>query len=261
VRFRLLIILPFVYLAAFVVVERGLVGGPHHGLFLRIGIELVKTLALLGGLIAAWSFSRGEYLRRAWLWTVGCSALLIVSDAVLLLGYLEAPAALIGLLRGGLTIAANALQIVGLYLLAHAWQQAGLELPGSSATRRGAVVLAAALALAVAGPAVVQSAQRLQAGDFAALVGIGSGVGDIVSLTLLAPLFLSFLAFRGGRIGWVWLLLCLSGLMWLVWDAVGLYGAWLDMPPDVVELVGESCRALGCLFTLGAGLAQRWAVR
>ncbi|HOX45391.1 MAG TPA: hypothetical protein PK668_17475 [Myxococcota bacterium] len=260
-RFRLLAVLPFLYLVPFVALERWLAGGESYGLFLRVEIELVKLIGLAGGLVAAWSFSRGEYLRRAWLWTAACSGLLLVADAALLLSSAGAPIALVGPLRGGLVLAANTFQAIGLYMLANAWARAGLELPGPRWTRPAAYAVACALALAVAAPALVVEGRGLLAGDWESAVGTASSLGDAVCLTLLAPLLLSYLAFRGGRIGWVWLLLVASGLAWLVWDGVVAYGPALGLPGDMVDLVSESCRALGCWLTLSAGLAQRWAVQ
>jgi hypothetical protein len=147
VRFRLLALLPFLYLVPFVALERWLAGGESHGLFLRVEIELVKVIGLAGGLVAAWSFGRGEFLRRAWLWTVACSALLIVADAAMLLVPAGVPTGLVGPLRGGLVLVANAFQAIGMYLLAHAWARAGLELPGPRWTRPAGYAVACALAL------------------------------------------------------------------------------------------------------------------
>jgi hypothetical protein len=91
--------------------------------------------------------------------------------------------------------------------------------------------------------------------------GVFSALGDMVSLWLIAPLLLTALALRGGLFGWPFALLTASYVAWLGYDALGVVGAELGLGPAGARTASELFRALGCLYGLSAGLAQRAVVR
>jgi hypothetical protein len=256
-RFRLLVVFPLAWVAAFLLGDSLLHGTPQHAVFVRTQIELAKALSLLGAWAAARVFERGDYPRRAWLLIAACSALLLLRDLTLApLGFEAVGARRLALLRGVLVVAANLAQVLGTWILARAWRRASLSLPGSRASRFAVTVATIALSLAFAGPAFVTNVGRVRAGDLTAAAGAASAFGDIVSLCLIAPLLLTALALRGGLIGWPWSLLTASYAAWLGYDAV-----LVGLGPDAVRSAAEAFRALGSTLGCSAGLAQFLVVR
>jgi hypothetical protein len=258
---KALAVFPFLWLVAFLIGDALLQGSASYTTFLRAEIELAKALNLLGAWAAAVSFDRGDYLRRAWFLIGACMALLLLRDLTLVPGV----AALLGsshaVVRGLLVVAANASQVVGTWLLAQAWQRASLALPGSQASQWGVRIGAIVLAVAFAGPGVVSGLARLAGGDWAALAGAASALGDMISLCLIAPLLLTALALRGGLFGWPFWLLTTSYVAWLAYDAVLVLGPAVGLGAAVVLTASEAFRGLGSTLGASAGLAQREVVR
>lgn len=260
--YRLMALLPLLWGAAFLAGDALFFGTPHYNVYMRAEVELVKALALFGSWAAAAAFERGDYLRRAWFLIGGCMALLLVRDLTLApLGWQAAVGERrLELLRGLLVLAANVSQVVGTWILARAWKVAGLYLPGSHARRMGVVAAVGFLSLAIAGPAIVANLQRVMAGDMGALALAASGLGDVISLWLIAPLLLTALALRGGLFGWPWALITTSMFAWMLYDALPALAPTLGLGPHAARTAGELFRALGCMFGFTAGLAQRSVV-
>lgn len=257
--FRRLVAFPLLWGALFLVLSALLSGTPAHGPFLRTEIELVKILALAGGLAAAFAHGRGEYLRRAWFLVGISTGFFLVRDLTLApLGFESMGETQLLVLRGVLVILGNLTMVIGVYMLARTWRVAELALPGQTPGRIAAVVAATALALALAGPAAVAAGRRLFAGDLDATAALVSALGDTVTLILIAPLLLTALALRGGMFFWPWALLTTSCVAWLLYDAFAVLGPALGLGVDATRTAFELCRALGCTFTFSAGLAQRW---
>ncbi len=72
-------------------------------------------------------------------------------------------------------------------------------------------------------------------------------------------MLLTALALRGGVLWWPWVLYTGSGLSWMVFDVLISAGQRDTRLPIVVTISG-ALRALACLLSCAAGLAQRWAV-
>jgi hypothetical protein len=256
-----LAVFPLLWGGAFLLGSTRLAGTDLLPVLMRTQTELAKALALIGALAAALAFERGEYLRRAWLLVAGCMALLLLRDATLLpVGLDSMGEQRLAALRGLLVVGANLSQIAGTWMLARAWKRAALALPVSRLSQSLLVAAIVVVVVAVTGPGVLRNAGRVEGGDIAALTGLASALGDAVSLFLIAPLLLTALALRGGLFGWPYSLLTTSYVAWLLSDAVVAMGPTFGLDPAGVRTVSELFRALGCLFGLSAGLAQRFVV-
>jgi len=255
-RFRRLAVLPLLVAAAFLVGDWLLHEGPAHAVFLRTEIALVKTLSLIGSLAAALRFEPGAYLRRAWLWSASCMAMLLLADLTRVPVRWEELGIDIVLVRSILTVLANAAQVVGTWMLARAWRVAELSLPGPRWGQAGVALAAVVVAAALAGPPLAANADDLLAGDPGALAGVASALGDAVALCLIAPLLLTALALRGGLLGWPWSLLTTSYFAWLLFDAAFVIGSPLGFRSSTLDVF----RTLGCMYGFSAGMAQRFVV-
>ncbi len=259
-KFRILVAVPLLWALVFIIADFLVQGTAGYRIFLRAEIEAVKGLALIGCLAAAFSFGRGEYLRRAWSFMGGCMLLLLLRDLTLLPA-IESATGYIDLIQGILVALANLSVVIGIFMLARAWRVAGLQLPGSRGQRWAGLFIAGLLALALGGPGVVNNLVELVGGDASALTGIAMSLGDIISLILIAPVLFTALALRGGLFGWPWWLLTASLLSWLLYDGVLEMGAYLGAGEQTVRSFSEMFRALACMFELSAGLAQLHIVR
>jgi hypothetical protein len=260
VKFRYLVAIPLAWAVVFIVLDFFVQDSAGYRVFLRTEIELVKGLALVGCLAAAFSFSRGEYLQRAWLFMGGCMFFLLLRDLTMLPA-IESSTGSIDLIQGILVVLANISVVIGIYMLAQAWRVAGLELPGTKGQRWAGILIAILLATALGGPGVVNNFIELAGGDASALTGIAMSLGDMISLILIAPVLFTALALRGGLFGWPWWLLTASLISWLLYDGVVEMGPYLGAGEQTVRSVSEMFRALACMFEFSAGLAQFYIVR
>lgn len=228
----------------------------------RLENETGKLLATAGCLAAASAFDRGDYMRRAWLYSGGCLALLLVRD-VTVIPAIGAALAWTNLhaLQGAIVVLANASSVIGTWLLARAWTVAGLDEAPSGprwALRAGGV----AVSLLVTGWPLWADASKLFAGDLAAIPWVGSDLGDTLSFALVAPVLQTALALRGGALLWPWSLLSAGGFCWILYDAGWGFSELLHVEHDPrVRIAVEAMRALACTYIAVAGLAQRAVVR
>jgi hypothetical protein len=259
-RFRVLAVIPLAWAVCFLALDAVFFGTASYTVFLRTEVETAKALTLIGSWAAAFAFERGAYQRRAWLLVGGCMALLLTRDLTLLPVFRRFEPRDVAVAAGVLVALANLSQVIGTWMLARTWKVAQLSLPGTAAAQWLTVALVGLLAAAFAGPAVLRSAGPLLHGDLSRAAGLFSALGDMVSLWLIAPLLLTALALRGGLFGWPFALLTASYVAWLGYDALGVVGGDLGLSTHATRTGSELFRALGCLYGLSAGLAQRAVV-
>jgi hypothetical protein len=242
----------------FLVLALFLRGSGAYEVFMRTELELATSVALLGGLAAAFAFDRGEYLRRAWLFVAAAIALAWSTAYLSPLGFEAMGETPLLVLRAVLVSASNLSLIVGVYMLARTWRVAGLTLPGPTLGKVAVVAATILLAFGLAGPGIVTFGGRLLGGDLTAAAGVASAFGDMVTLILIGPLLLTALALRGGLFAWPWALLTTSCVAWLFYDSFYTIGPMLGLSQEAARIGYETCRALGCTFGGAAGLAQRF---
>ncbi len=255
-KYRLLAAFPLVAALVYLVIDAMV---PDRVELYAVMVIGLKTLAAIGSASAALRFQRSDYLRLAWLLTAACFVLLLAKDLLWGTGSRSEHhfTPTVALVRGGVTLAANAAGVVGAWLLARAWQVAGIVLPGSRAQRRLITLAGVAVALAIAGHATFGDVRGLVAGDPQMLVTVASDLGDIISTCLIAPVLLTAIALRGGLLAWPWTLMAASQIGWLLYDAAGTVGALSGADHMRLRSLEELFRLLALLFAFASGVAQR----
>jgi hypothetical protein len=226
-------------------------------LALDVEVEIVKIFALMGSLIAASAFDRGDYLRRAWLVYGFCFVFLLLRDLLFRVWLHDDSGGLSQYLEPVLVILANSCGVIGVWMLSRTSEVAGIALPGSSERQLLARALGLVLGLAIAGPSLYVEIGHALEGQVFSIVLIISGIGDVISLALIVPVMLTAVALRGGLLLWPWGLFTASALSWLLYDFTGLLRHLAQIEPTTATMWREIYRALACTFCLSTGIAQR----
>ncbi len=256
-RYRWLSVYPLLYAAAFVLISwRLLAGDGDLASFVHDQRLVVRGLAVVGCFAAFSAFSSGDHLRRAWFWLAVAMMVVLVRDVMRLFAA-RGEVAAVDWTISGLGVLGNVAFLVGVWMLARAWKLAAVSLPGGDTGFGVVTVVAAVLALVVAGPGAYRFLGMLLSGDWIGLVPVVSAVVDILSLCLLAPLLLTTLSLRGGLFAWPWGLVTTSMICWLLFDAAATFSGSLFGGTFPVH---EIFRGLAENYLFAAGLAQSFVV-
>ena len=210
------------------------------------------VLATLGALAGASAFTRHDRMMWAWLaialgTAVGGAVCALTGRPPIKSGWGSAPVAdWVRQVVVAKAFVVNAASVVGLLLIAQAYRDLGAR----PAWYRVATLVAFAVGAAVAGPALMHSVT----GGGISWTGVFSSVGDLVSITMIGPLAVSAIKMRGGKMSWPYLLLTLSTLSWLAYDATIALSGDAQVIADLVTM------SLGGTFAGAAGLANRQAL-
>lgn len=258
--FGKLLALPFAFACVFAVAALA-AGDAAAPRVLLVEVECGRLIAIAGALVAAGTFDRGDYLRRAWLMGLACFVTLLVADAATLPALAAALGDHADLYRGTVSLVANVGWIVQIWILAHTWSAAGLhDDPAEVARRRAWVAGAVVAAVAIEGGPFVHDVRSVLGGRIEALTDLSAEIGAGVALALLVPVMRTAWTMRGGLLRWPWGLLTASGLSWAALDAFTAVGDAIHATSSRFAVATEVARALACGFYCAAGLAQRRAV-
>jgi hypothetical protein len=212
----------------------------------RVEYLIMMALAVIGPLLAASCFDRGDHLRRAWiLFAVSYAALFIQSFWRML------QPDHFGWVRMILVVVSNVVSPIGAILFATAAGVAGLELPGSKLSRGAMRFGSFAIAIGMAAPSFYLGIKEWQWPD--GIIPIVSAAGDLATFAMLAPILMTALALRGGLVAWVWTFLTAAELSWLVYD---LLVALINVDAHWVDMLDGGFRSAAFVLTFCAGLAQ-----
>jgi hypothetical protein len=226
------------------------------GYFTTVG----DALACLGYAVAAFKFKAGEHLRRAWLFlalTFFLFVCLRFLDRFLFELLFGLTAGEIDVALGSSCVLANIFLAIGFWKLARVMHMTGLGFGVSKRKQRLVLAVGILLGVTFGGSSVVTGVIDVVFGDFYSLNWVASGLADAFCLCLIAPLFLTALAMRGGLLAWPWGLLTVSVLGWLLVDASQAYALVVDLDPITLRCVKITARTMACAFGFSAGMAQR----
>lgn len=264
--FRWVLLWPLGFAIAYWIAQSQIRTEPARGYFFLSEVIIVKSLGFAGCLAAALQFRRGDYLKKAWvLLAINCFVLIpkdilfgsVRSHVKLLL--FSPHVAEIG--RAFILPVANLPLIVGTFMLARAWQVAGLTLPGTNFWRRAVLLMAILVAVVVSGPPIYQDLLAALSGQWDGVSMLSSELGGSLSFIMIAPVLLTAVALRGGRLAWPWAFITGCNLCWLFCYATNALAPKLRTGSFDQQAVVELLRGLAFNLTFAAGIAQRAAVR
>lgn len=223
-----------------------------------VSLEAAKALALIGLWVAMLAHDKGDYLRRAWFLLGLGFALFIARDLMVFVARSDARRPEWNVPLSACVVFGNLAHVMAAWMLTRVWRMTALALPGWRGARFFALAVAVLTATTIAGPGAVSQVRLLLQGDWRALAGVASAIGDLAMLSLIAPLALTAAALRAGRFGWPFTFLATSCVCWLLYDTTTVLPlSTSGFGSPAVTTVGELFRVLGCAYMFSAGMAQR----
>jgi hypothetical protein len=218
----------------------------------RIALFAAYALTAIAGFVTALSYGARDRLRSAWLAFAGGYAIAFISKTVVGdfagLGNAAPLRQAIGSVFIGLF---NAGTVAGLALFASVWSGTGMAPPW----RRWATISFFVVALAVGIPNLRVALSLLSPLRPVGIGGMASVVGDVISITLIGPIFATMIALRGGVLARPWIFLFASVLCWLLNNLPPV------LPADVAIIYDGVVRPAAITFAAAAAIAQLWVKR
>ncbi len=261
-NFKTLLFVPLIVGGIHVACYGLLAGLAWYPYFVDFEIVVFKTLSVLGFVLAAAAFKKGEHLRRGWMLLAGSMFLYDINDILFRLLMPSISAELVPtIFQAIFLVVGNLAFIFGMWTLAKTWHSAGMEYSGSKFKLGLILVGVVALVVFLVAPAVMESFMALIRGDIgsATVLNIVSGAGDTVALSMVAPILFTAHSLRGGLLRWPWIFMTLVLLSWLGFDAMFSWGQSFGLSGLSLRCAFEFFRVLACMFGVSAGLAQ-WIV-
>lgn len=259
--FRLLAALPLV--AAVIAFFAAAAIGFEAARPLLLGVvAAAKVAAVVGSLVAAFTFERGDYLRRAWIFAAISHALLARELWLFPLGMDSSLAGVsVETLNPIVVAIANVAGVVASFHMARAWNVAGLD-PSGSARDWLLYLLALGVAVLITGAPLARDVSALAQGQPVPPIHLVSSLSDITSIVLIAPVLSTVVRMRGGLVAWPFGLYAASMLLWLGYDATDILAHHhvLSAHGTGLHVAAEIARVLACGFLAVSGFAQRRAV-
>jgi hypothetical protein len=257
--FRTFALLPFVLALMLLGVHTAVTPWAHWGHGLDIVSLVAKIAALVGGIIAARAFDRGDYMRRAFVLEAATYGFLVTRDCLAMVPPLRLAletAHVFDTVWRILFVSANVAGVAGAFMMALA---ARLALFDSEETRfRGHLWLglAALIGLTFTGPSIVTAALDIGEGRPHSFVVLIGSLADLGAFVLTVPVVRLAYALRGGLLYIPWTLVATARMFWLVRDAFGVAPPWLQ-GHQAFMIAAEAARTLACCYAFSAGLAFR----
>ncbi|HRI63281.1 MAG TPA: hypothetical protein PK156_03565 [Polyangium sp.] len=227
-----------------------------------IGLDIIalfaKASAMVGGVLAARAFGRGDFLRYAFSIHAFMYGVFVVRDCFALIPPIRAAldaAHMYESLWRVFFVTANVSGVVAAFMIARA---ARLALFDADDNRVGRICLLGALlvGLALTGPSIMASAMELPSGQLHHFIVFIGSCADLATFVLAVPVIRLIFALRGGMLYIPWALFAFSRVCWLVRDCFGVAPAWL-WGQVFFALAAEIARLLACGYDFSAGLAFR----
>jgi hypothetical protein len=229
----------------------------------RQGHDLVSTVsklaAFVGGIVAARTFARGDYMRRAFAFEAAVFGLLAFRDGTAMIApiraALEAANAFQALWRT-LFVAANLCGVVGAVMMARAATLADFDSEGKRLRRVAWFLLAALVGIALTGRSFVVAALDIYNGQMRGLTVFIGSLADLCAFVLTVPIVRLAYGLRGGLLYVPWALIATARMLWIVYDVLSAAPPWLLQDHRFV-VAEEVTRTLACFYSFAAGLAFR----
>ena len=229
------------------------------GVGLDVVSLVVKALAMVGGVLAARAFGRGDFLRYAFSIHAFMYGVFVVRDCCSLVRPLRAAldaAHMYENLWRVFFVTANISGVVAAIMIARAAKMALFDSGDNRGLGRICLLVALLVGLVLTGPSILVSATELRHGQLHHFVVLIGSCADLVTFVMAVPVVRLIFALRGGILYMPWALFALSRVCWLIRDCFGVAPAWL-WGQTLFILIAEAARTMACGYDFSAGLAFR----
>lgn len=258
-RFRTFVLIPMAI--SFVLLGLHVVFTPltAWGTGLDIVSIMAKTMAMVGGILAARAFGRGDYLRYAFAINATMYGLFVVRDCCALIPPIRAAldaAHVYDSLWRVFFVSANLAGIISAFMIARAAKLLLFDAENNRLFGRICLLVALLVGIVLTGPSIVVSAIEIRGGRLYHFIVLIGSCADLATFVLTVPVVRLVFALRGGLLYMPWALLALARMCWLIRDCFGVAPPWLWDHATFI-LVAEAARAMACTYDFSAGLAFR----
>ena len=218
-----------------------------YGAVVRLALYALGAVA--AGVAAAKFGWWREHLGRAW-------TFFSLEFLFLLINYiLRRAAAGATVALNATLIAANVAQIAAYWLMARVLTAAGIGYLMSRAKKALLIVLALAVAIVLCHASLLTQWHLLRSGDVqpGSLISV---VADVVTFTLVAPLAMSTMALRGGRLSWIFGFLTISVFGWMLNTGAPSIAGFFGGGADLLRSIRTAGVAIAVLFNAAAAATQ-----
>jgi len=216
---------------------------------------LLLLVAVAAGLAANRFGWLREYVGRAWTCFFAAYSFLAASEVI-------------RRATGGTTlasqlcvIAGNIAIVIGTALVARSFNAAGLDALTSRTRMVVATAVSLLIALALCYDAIVVNFRATLAGQEMASALV-SPLADVITFALIAPLFLSAFALRGGQVFWIFALLTTGTMGWMLNQGWDIMAPAVGLDTEQIIRAGRIAGfAIACVFIAAAAFTQWLAAR
>lgn len=218
----------------------------------RIALFAAYAMPAVAGITTALSYGARDRLRWAWLvfasgYGLGFLSKVVIGDLAENLHAATSRQAAWSLF----VIGFNSCSVTGLALFSRVWSGTGM----APEWRRWATLGFFVVAIAIGIPNARNALALFQLNGPIGIGGFASVVGDVISVTLIGPIFATMIALRGGVLARPWIFLFASVLCWMLNNLPPV------LPTDVAVFYDGIVRPSAITFAAAAAIAQLWIKR
>ena len=218
----------------------------------RLALFFAYALPAVAGIVTAMSYGARDRLRWAWLvyasgYGIGFLGKVVIGDLPDNLHASTSHQAIWSLF----VVSFNACSVIGLALFARVWSGTGM----APQWRRWATLGFFVLAIAIGIPNARNAMGLLHPMTPIGIGATASIIGDVISITLIGPIFATMIALRGGVLARPWIFLFASVLCWLLNNLPAV------LPANAALIYDGIVRPAAITFAAAAAIAQLWVKR
>lgn len=260
-QIRSLLWLPVLCGLAFLALDFLIHGQSWYLHFIQATKILMKSIALLGSLLALFSFGREDRMRLVWLLFSVCMLLNLLFEPINLLLFQQLSEGAVTWIFAGLQFLLDLLLLSTFWVLLSLGRAIDLPLSGPQWLKWVVGVVVMSLSLVVFWPLMVNGFHTVVAGDLSGILLVLAGLFSVVTTVLIVPAIFIARSLRGGLLFWPWAFLLSVMGAWLAFSLLAYLGGVFIDDARMLLTCEILFRCLASMLTFSCGLALRLITR